>query len=613
MRKSFIGVALASTIMFSGGMTNVYADSPVVDISPTEIYNNTPLPIDKELEKQYKFDFIYVIDKEKYKDIISKNTALFIIKDRLLIVDSKELTDEELDSIKSSKDFYVIGEPENQLKELEEEENFRAELLSENKMEVFIELAHEDGLDKDIIIANGNSIADSLTGIQLSKLKDANLILIEDEIPEVVKEFLKEYGSEKNISFVEGEQIIDDEVKKEVLKLAGNTRYEINTSDFIKSGFVSKLGYDSSADVETTESTETSNVEQEDVIRPETDSLISGLNTKMKDSIVNVANKRSEGEKEIINGTEKVISLNIDNNADEFSDVITTESVEIVENDKVKVEEIIKKANNDEEVSAHKLTLVNNTPIDKDKLKELKDVSDNYYIVPMDTDENIIELVMYGKYGNGAERREALLLDGYNYEEVQREIKVIVDKRVEEERQAMEALQTQLAEEQQLQTLATGANLNGSVNGAQQSTQTQQTQQTQQSTQIQQTAPSQQSSGNVESFLNSLTSMQGWTYSQPKRMQVGYADCSSIIIRAMIDAGITSNKANLTTRSIAGDSRFYEIPMSQMKRGDILWTSGHTEVYMGGNSTFGAFKPGKPAGYGSETSRFSKAYRINGF
>lgn len=610
MRKSFIGVALASTIIFSGGMTNVYADSPVVDISPTDIYNNTPIGIDNELEKQYKFDFIYVIDKEKYKDIISKNTALFIIKDRLLIVDSKELTAEELDSIKSSKDLYVIGEPENQLKELKEEENFRAELLSENKIEVFIELAHEDGLDKDIIIANGNSIADSLTGIQLSKLKDANLILIEDEIPEVVKEFLKEYGNEKNISFVEGEQVIDDEVKKEVLKLAGNTRYEINTSDFIKSGFVSKLGYDSSADVETTESTETSNLEQEDVVRPDTDSLISGLNTKMKDSIVNVANKRSEGEKEIINGTEKVISLNIDNNADEFSDVITTESVEIVENDKGKVEEIIEKASNDEEVSAHKLTLVNNTPIDKDKLKELKDVSDNYYIVPMDTDENIIELVMYGKYGNGAERREALLLDGYNYEEVQREIKVIVDKRVEEERQAMEALQIQLAEEQQLPTLTTGANLNGSVNGA---TQNQQSTQSTQSTQVQQIVPSQQSSGNVESFLNSLTSMQGWVYSQPKRMQVGYADCSSIIIRAMIDAGITSNKANLTTRSIAGDSRFYEIPMSQMKRGDILWTPGHTEVYMGGNSTFGAFKPGKPAGYGSETSRFSKAYRINGF
>jgi len=31
---------------------------------------------------------------------------------------------------------------------------------------------------------------------------------------------------------------------------------------------------------------------------------------------------------------------------------------------------------------------------------------------------------------------------------------------------------------------------------------------------------------------------------------------------------------------------------------------------MGGNSTFGAFRPGKPAGFGSNISRFTKAYRI---
>ena len=45
--------------------------------------------------------------------------------------------------------------------------------------------------------------------------------------------------------------------------------------------------------------------------------------------------------------------------------------------------------------------------------------------------------------------------------------------------------------------------------------------------------------------------------------------------------------------------------------GDILWYEGHMEIYMGGNNTFGAFRPSKPAGYATGINRFVKAYRID--
>ena len=69
----------------------------------------------------------------------------------------------------------------------------------------------------------------------------------------------------------------------------------------------------------------------------------------------------------------------------------------------------------------------------------------------------------------------------------------------------------------------------------------------------------------------------------------------------------------MTTGSMPSDSRFYQVPMNQIKRGDVLWTSGHMEIYMGGNSTFGAFRPGVATGYASNPSRFVRAYRLKGY
>lgn len=576
MKKGIIGVALASTIIFGGGITTVHADNnPITEMNP--LTENTSINIiEKSLllndlenvknAKKEEIDFLYVIDKDKYKEIVSTDAVLFIIKDRLLIVDSEKLTKEDLVSIESAKEFYVIGELENELKSLVLKENFKAEILSENRIQVALNLAEQNGLDKDIVIAHANSNADSLTGIQMSQLQDMNLLLIGDEIPRNVQSFI-EKTEQVNISFIEGEHKIDENIKKQILELAGNSHYEINTENFIKKTLMPKDVQDSSIAEDSVIKPKLNDIDKFPANDIKTDSLIANLNPNVKDSITNTTEKIVKENKEMLIAKEKVISLDLTNESKDLEEIVANDSVEIIKNDKEKAKGIIDEVNNDENKSAYQLTITHNEPIDKEKVKNLEQENKDYYIVPKEVNEEIVKKVMNGDFGNGQQRKENLELEGYDYNEVQKEIQVIVE------------------------------NKKRSSN----------------SSSYNYSAPTYSQSGNVEAFINSLTSMQGWTYSQSKRMQNGYADCSSIILRAMLSSGVTSNSANLTTHTIGNDSRFYEIPMSQIKKGDILWKQGHTEVFMGGNTTFGAFKPGKPAGYSSGVNRFTKAYRIVGF
>jgi len=232
------------------------------------------------------------------------------------------------------------------------------------------------------------------------------------------------------------------------------------------------------------------------------------------------------------------------------------------ENSSLSSNESIKQETEKDKENNYYLTLTHANSVDLETKEEGKE-----YFLPIT--DSLINNVMEGDYGNGQERINKLENLGYNYEEVQNKI----DK-MQEER-------------------ASQASILAKRN----------------SNSIQRSSLSYNSS-KTEVFINQALKMKGWGYSQSKRMQVGFADCSSIVVRALIDSGLTNDTSNLTTRSIFSDSRFYEIPMSEIKRGDILWYSGHMEIYMGGNSTFGAFREGKHAGYASNINRFNKAFRI---
>ena len=112
--------------------------------------------------------------------------------------------------------------------------------------------------------------------------------------------------------------------------------------------------------------------------------------------------------------------------------------------------------------------------------------------------------------------------------------------------------------------------------------------------------------------------MKGWDYSQGSRMSYGKADCSSFVDRAVMKAmNITPKKGYWSPVTVSNQMRnwkWVEIPMSQAQPWDILWRHGHTEFLGDDGRTFGAHKPGTPAGPGSRFSpkNWTKAYRVVG-
>lgn len=96
---------------------------------------------------------------------------------------------------------------------------------------------------------------------------------------------------------------------------------------------------------------------------------------------------------------------------------------------------------------------------------------------------------------------------------------------------------------------------------------------------------------------------EGDLYSQKNRMVKGYSDCSSIPYKALRDTGMldeSQTKRTISTKFMRdGDPRMYQIPMSKLERGDLLWWQkpgidyyyGHTGIYLGNGKVLEAIKP----------------------
>ena len=122
-----------------------------------------------------------------------------------------------------------------------------------------------------------------------------------------------------------------------------------------------------------------------------------------------------------------------------------------------------------------------------------------------------------------------------------------------------------------------------------------------------------------QNLVNTVLSKSGEIYSQSKRMKDGYSDCSSFVYKRSCEALGVNYKGSWApnTSSMSTCELYEEIPMNSALPGDILWRPGHTEFVsdegMNGRS-FGAHKPGTPAGYGGKISsgNWRKAYRVKG-
>lgn len=107
----------------------------------------------------------------------------------------------------------------------------------------------------------------------------------------------------------------------------------------------------------------------------------------------------------------------------------------------------------------------------------------------------------------------------------------------------------------------------------------------------------------VEKFIKAAMVYEGDLYSQAKRMEKGYSDCSSIPYKALRDTGMLDTSQTQRTISTKfmrdGDPRMYQIPMAKLERGDLLWWQkpgidyyyGHTGIYLGNGKVLEAIKP----------------------
>lgn len=117
--------------------------------------------------------------------------------------------------------------------------------------------------------------------------------------------------------------------------------------------------------------------------------------------------------------------------------------------------------------------------------------------------------------------------------------------------------------------------------------------------------------GKRQAFIKAAESFAGWKYSQPQRMSSYAVDCSSLVGRAMVKVGLTTN-AFVTTRSMVTDNRFQKISKSQIQPGDILWQSGHVGVFLGNNRLIEAANSKQGVIYSKLGNRFTCGYRIRG-
>lgn len=107
----------------------------------------------------------------------------------------------------------------------------------------------------------------------------------------------------------------------------------------------------------------------------------------------------------------------------------------------------------------------------------------------------------------------------------------------------------------------------------------------------------------VERFIKAAMVYKGDLYSQKKRLDKGYSDCSSIPYKALRDTGMLDTSQTQRTISTKfmrdGDPRMYQIPMAKLERGDLLWWQkpginyyyGHTGIYLGNGKVLEAIKP----------------------
>lgn len=116
----------------------------------------------------------------------------------------------------------------------------------------------------------------------------------------------------------------------------------------------------------------------------------------------------------------------------------------------------------------------------------------------------------------------------------------------------------------------------------------------------------------IEAMISYAESNLGKRYSQEERMSKNAFDCSSLASRSMTAGGFAPPGASWSTRTIANSGYLVEVPMSELRRGDVLNSyDNHAMIYLGDNKVIEA-QPKRGVSYGNLRTKGYKAYRPKG-
>lgn len=110
-------------------------------------------------------------------------------------------------------------------------------------------------------------------------------------------------------------------------------------------------------------------------------------------------------------------------------------------------------------------------------------------------------------------------------------------------------------------------------------------------------ASSEGAAGTHPEIADGTSRYRGDKYSQAKRNQAGYSDCSSFTAKAMRAAGI--EVSNLTTTGFMAWSAMKRISKDEIARGDLLINHTHMAIAISGTQAIGQQNPRRNVATGS--------------
>lgn len=116
----------------------------------------------------------------------------------------------------------------------------------------------------------------------------------------------------------------------------------------------------------------------------------------------------------------------------------------------------------------------------------------------------------------------------------------------------------------------------------------------------------------AQKLIDSAKSMLGFSYSQKNRMGPDSTDCSGLYSRALVAAGFAKPGQAWSTRTFPTSNVVYEVPISDLKPGDLLNKyNDHAMMYIGNGQVIEA-QPKRGVVIGKLRTNGYKAYRPKG-